>query len=459
MLEDHGLSDNFPNAFISAREFVESWDKEIYELTNLDFFIYLMINHLGNQLEKRFFIRERYNSTLYLSFEDIGTLSFNLGDSIEYFLKDNCFENCPLKCPVDLNTQICLQEFKNDEFLQKRLFSLNAFSTEIVFKEQCMRVHFMNHVILDTLLNFYNEDLNLELEKENLEVMEMADFIENGMVEFIRNQGQSLLKRPAEPAIDHFEKLLELEDEIDEKKVWEIEQDDWNPDLEIDSWHSKFEPIEELFEKFMIDISIDSPNQRKLIANDIELFKLFLTDFADVNNSDDLNDEHILEFLSYWLVQRFALEDDSRIPNIFRTMARFVTWLYNNYGIDYKSSFVKFYNQVKVEVPRVVKALNIYLNEFDLLQALMLRGKSEPEQLFGFYEVKDLHSKIDKTLALIDVHFCAPIENVHLDSSAYLKLKPGDILQATLVKSDNNKQWKVLEIHYIYPCVAKPYVH
>ena len=158
-MEDHGLSEHVPNAFISAREFVESWDKEIYELTNLDFFVYLMINHIGNQLEKRFFIRERQNSPLYLSFEDIGTLSFNLGDSIEYFLKDNCFGNCPLKCPIDLNAQIFLQDYKNDEFLQKSLFILNTFSTEIVSKEQCMRIHFMNHVILDTLLSFYNEDL------------------------------------------------------------------------------------------------------------------------------------------------------------------------------------------------------------------------------------------------------------------------------------------------------------
>ena len=88
------MSEKYQRTFISVREFIESWDKEIYELTNLDFFVFLTINHLGNQIEKRFFINERSNSPLSLSFDNIGTLCFNLGDSLEFFFQDNCFGNC-----------------------------------------------------------------------------------------------------------------------------------------------------------------------------------------------------------------------------------------------------------------------------------------------------------------------------------------------------------------------------
>lgn len=451
------MFDDSPNAFISAREFVESWDKEIYELTNLDFFVYLMINHLGSQLEKRFFVRERRNSHLYLTFDDIGTLSFNLGDSLEYFLKDNCFANCPLKCPVDLNTLVNLDEYKNDPYLKNKILVLKSFTSGNVIKEQCFRIHFMNHVILDTITSFYAEDLALEIDEGNMELLEMAAFIEDIIVGFIQQQGQTLLQRPSEPAMDYFEELLQSEDEINERQMWSIEPEGWQSDEENDYWQVGYESIDDLFEKFILDINYDMPDRRKTMTVDIELFREFLTEFADVSNSYELNDEHILEFLSYWLVQKFALEDVSRIPRIFHTMARFVSWLQLNYGIDYKSSFLKYYDRVKTEVPRVVKALNTYLNEFDLMEALLVRGKSEPEQLFGFYEVKKLHSRIDKTLDLKDVHFSDMVTNVHLDSSAYLKLKPGDILQAILVRNGNG--WKVLEIQYIYPRVAKPYVH
>lgn len=443
--------------FISAREFVESWEKEIYELTNLDFFIFQLINYLGNQIEKRFFINDRFDSPLNLSYDNIGTLCFSMGDSIESFFHDSCFGNCHLNCPIDLDSSVSLNPRNFDEFMQKRLVIFKTFASDSIAKEQCLRVHLMNHVILDTLVYFYNEEMDIEIDEEDIEIVQFADFIENIVVAYIRNQGQSLLKQASEPAMDYFEDLLESEDDSDDYEAWTTDEDIWENELFADDWQFDFEPIDDLFEKFIVDIDCNSVSRRKTIAADIDMFKEYLTEYADIKNAYELNEEHILEFLSHWLVQQFVLEDDSKIQHIFRNLAKFVTWLHNNYGIDYKSSFLSFYKSVKTDVPRVIRALNTFLNEYDLMEALLFQGKSDVDQIYGFFEVKNLHSRIEKTLDLVDVHFFDQVSNVKLNSSAYLKLQPGDILQATLIR--NNDNWKVLEIQFIFPKVAKPYIN
>jgi hypothetical protein len=450
------LSEKFQRTFISVREFIESWDKEIYELTNLDFFIFQTINHLGNQIEKRFFINERSNSLLKLSFDDIGTLCFNLGDSLEFFLQDNCFGNCNLNCPLDLDSAVNLRLLDSDENMQRRLAVFKSIALDKIVKEQCMRVHLMNHVILDTLIHFYTEEIEIEVNEEDIEIIEFADFIESVIVDFIRHEGQSLLLQSSESAMDYFEELIESEEELNSYENWSDKEETWLGNDSSEEWQSNFENIEDLFEKFIVDLDGNSLSKRKIIANDIDLFKEFLLEYADVKNAYELSEEHILEFLSYWLVQQYVLVDDSKIQHVFRNMAKFVTWLYNNYGIDYKSSFLSYYKSVKTDVPRVIRALNTYLNEYDLLEALTAQGKSDVEQICGFYEVKNLHSNRYKTFDLVDLHFFDQVKSVNFDSSAYLKLEEGDILQATLVK--NHKNWKVLEVQYIFPKAAKPYL-
>lgn len=450
------MSENYQKSYISAREFVESWDKEIYELTNLDFFVYLLINHVGNQLEKHFFVQEREKSDLKLSFDNIGTLSFNIGDSFEFFLKDNCFGSCSFNCPIDMNSVVNFQDCKKNAHINKHLFSFNSFRNENIPKEQCMRIHFMNHIILDTLLNFYSEEVSLEVEEEDIDLIELAEFIENVMVEFIRTEGQSLLQKPFEPAMDYFEELISSEEATDYKPTWGSDENEWQDEREVEEWQYNFEFIEKLIDRFKEDIAEQLPDKKKIIFNEIDLFQEFLIEYANVNDSSELDEEHLLEFLSCWIVQQFLFKDHREIPHIFWTIARFVSWLKNNFGLDYKSSFLNYYEKVKTEVPRVVQALNLYLNEYDVLEALLLNGKKEPEQISGIYEVTELHSRVGKTLDILEISYLEAIKNVCLNSSAYLKLKKGDLLQATLAKINGN--WKIIEVQCIYPKVAKPYI-
>ena len=45
------MAEKFEKTYISVNEFIESWEKELYELNYLDYFIFLLINKLGFQIE------------------------------------------------------------------------------------------------------------------------------------------------------------------------------------------------------------------------------------------------------------------------------------------------------------------------------------------------------------------------------------------------------------------------
>ena len=80
------MSEKSEKTYISIHEFISSWEKEIYELTNLDYFAYHLINFLGNQIETVYFNKKEQTGYLQLDSEDIGTLAFNIGDSFAFYI-------------------------------------------------------------------------------------------------------------------------------------------------------------------------------------------------------------------------------------------------------------------------------------------------------------------------------------------------------------------------------------
>lgn len=450
------LSNGFHKTFISAREFLESWDKEIYEMTNLDFFIYLMVNHLGNQLEKRFFVRERQNSPLYLNFENIGTLCFNLGDSFEYFLEEEHLGQSNVNHIWELDTLNDLRK-KEEKSASRKRKGLKSFLSEGILKEQSFRVELMENVILDTAMQFYYDEMGVEIDDDEIEIIELADFIEDMMIEFIRQEGQTLLKRPNDPAIDYFEGLLESEEDYGEEKEWSSEEEEnlYQEDSDWEGFGNEYEDISETIQKFIENTKFN-PSETDCVVKDIELFHEFLTEYAGVNSIEELDQEHFLEFLSVWIIQKLAQGEEPKLSNLFQTLARFVTWMAHNYGLDYKKDFLNYYEQVKTEVPRVISALNTYVDESSLFDILLSREENDSEQRSGFFEIRRIRNRISKGLDLISLHSFDTIDNVRFNSNIYSQLRNGDILQATLIERGN--RFEVIEIQYIYSKAAKPFI-
>ncbi len=445
------MSERYQKTFISAREFVDSWEKEIYELTNLDYFIYILINYLGNQIENRYFIEERLDSPLFLDFDSIGTLCFNLGDALSYYLENKHQSSQPSS-----NTNNFLLSQQEEDTPRDRLNKLQSFAEWELDHEHTLRIELMEHVILDTLLHFYYEELGLEVEEGERELNELAFFIEDAMVDFTRREGATLLARPIDPAMDYFEELLENEEEGNYSLGW-FDDFDWDDEDET-TFQFETAPVDiaSVVNRFLEECDC-SPETLEELERGVELFSEYLIEEVGAEDIYELSNEHFLEFLSVWLVQRYVYEDESQLPGVFHFLARFVTWLYHNYSIDYKRAFLNYYDRVKTEVPRVVKALKLYLNECNLFEILLQRGNPETTQITGFFEILELSDKYERRLDVVDVHGLKTIRNAKFDFSAYSHLQRGDFLQATLIYNENG--WEVLEIQYIYPKVSKRFVY
>ena len=146
------MSERFEKTYISVNEFVSSWEKEIYELNNLDYFTYLLINFIGYSIEHEFFNKENPSAYLRIDPEEIATLSFNVGDSFESFLENNCFGDCTLSCPTKLNEMVSPDETELDG---THLNIVQIINGEDLSKKQFLLTDILNYVVLDTLFDFY----------------------------------------------------------------------------------------------------------------------------------------------------------------------------------------------------------------------------------------------------------------------------------------------------------------
>jgi len=450
------LSAHHQKTFISVREFIDSWDKEFYEFNNLDFFIFLLINHLGNQLDKRFFIEQRRQSKLNLDFDQIGTICFNLCDSLEYYLEANCFGSCPINCVRDLDSIIDPSQTYQNNKIRKKLELIQSFLIGSLDKEQCLRLDLMNHVILDSLLQFYSEELNIEFEENDLILLELAEFIENVIIDFIRFEGQSLLAKPYDLALDYFEELLQNEEEQKSENGWHENPKEWNENAEVYEWEKNSENIEEVFFQFLNDEHYSPQISQQTLAHDIDYLSRYLIEYAKLSKISDLKENHLAEFLSVWLAREFILADVKQIAHIFRATARFITFIFHHYHINLKREFLKYYDVLKIDLPRVIQATNTFISEYNVFDTIMSTEINQSDYQVGYYEIIDIQNREDRTLVVKNIFDYEYNLTFKFDSTAFFRLRKGDILHASIIP--DSQHWKILEIQYIYPNLARPFI-
>lgn len=447
------MPERFQKTFISAREFLESWDKEIYETTNLDYFIFLMINHLGNQLERRFFLPRGADFRLKLDFDALGSLCFMLGDNFDAFLDEN-FESSDYRLSsrisdfADGNTE---SDEKRIAEREKRIRALAK--DEMIFSGLVSPVDILHHSVLEALQQFYEEEKSIVFDDDDLDVIELAEFVVDEMVMFVRQELNSLLRKMNDSAMQHFESLITIDEDATNPNIWQADDIEAEDGEEWDSEVSFYEDPSQVIDRFIAENSKHS----KFPLVKIRLFEDYLVEHARVNNIYDLSDEHIHEFLAAWLIKRFTEDEAPSFNVIYRVLASFLHWLDEQYDIDLKESFTSIYHSVKNDIPRLLNALNRYLQSYDLLEVMLKRDDDEIHQQSGFFELVASNHIAMKSCDLMNIQLGIRINNVLFDHEMLSFLKNGDILQATLIQEGNH--WKVLEVHYVFPNAVKPLVY
>jgi len=438
------VADQFKKPHISAREFVDSWEKEIYELSNMDYFIFLLINNLASEIENQFFSRINPVSVLHLQSNDIGTLSFSIGDSLQLFFEENCFSACGLKCPANCDADV--PQAKQHSRLNIQTAS-PVKPQPCSGTEECLYFDILNYVVFDALLDFYSSEMSITIGAENTEFVELAEAIMKILLAIIRTNGSRLLSEPEGLCGYLFDKLLKTDyDPWEERGIF---LDEEVKEFEGEEWKE------------------DSSSPQKVITDYIKLksslketdlvllnkFKDYVTEFLDIGRIEELSIEDIKEFFTVAAVNETALETNYGIRPAAAVFSDFSAFLDYNFKTNIKKQFEEFSHSILPEVERTFNTAALYKKKNPLIEHLLSANKNDSSLIDGFFEICSHPSGNSE---LEDIHLKLRISNVKLCGIDVNSLKAGDVLHAQLIKKED--EWRLVHLEMIYPQQAKGFL-
>lgn len=441
------MSAKSEKTYISVQEFVSSWEKEIYELNNLDYFIFLLINHVGYQIEHNYFNTLKPSDHLRVEPEEIGTIAFNLGDSLESFLENNCFGDCTLACPTHLNDPVDQAEIKarNDQLQLIQLVNGSEFNKRNFFINDIL-----NYVVIDTLFDFYQYEMGLNLDDTDISLIQFADFITTILEKFIESQGQNLLGNPKESATELFNKLMfeansgwneelpaAMDEEADESEIW------------------KFGNlyIQEVIDDYFHEVE-DTEKELAISKQLLAYFKEYTDTYADLKRIDEIEVEDQEEFFLFWLIREITFDSELTPEIIRQTFGNFFNWLEISREVNLKDPFEQLMTSHFDSIRNVLLCSRSYFNKNSLVDGIIQSNACGNQIVSGMFEIE----KISKTglIQIKDVHFNKKYLNVQINVSNPVKLITSTILSATIKPTAYG--WRFVNIDYIFPQAAKPYI-
>jgi len=198
------LTRNYQFSHLSARLFIGALKKEIYELTNLDYFTYLLVNELAGNLKKEY-LRPAGGLAPFLSEPALcEKLAFTISVNLEEFFENYCFGACEMGCPVKPDEAVtstfkilAIQSGGSEKYCQNKL--------------QCLQSDILNYILIDSLVDFFKYEANKIYSEKDTVIVELAGFLLNRVISFILHEGQNLLVNFRLASDKIFEEMIHLE--------------------------------------------------------------------------------------------------------------------------------------------------------------------------------------------------------------------------------------------------------
>ena len=437
------MSERFEKTYISVSEFVTSWEKEIYELTNLDYFTYIIINYLGYQIEHEFLNSDDCTPYLHIDPEEIATLSFNIGDSFESFLENNCFGDCSLSCPTRLEDKVNPEDAELD---RTHLNIIQIMNGTDLSKKQFLLTDILNYVVLDTLFDFYNYEIGLDLDDADIGLMQFADFITVILEKFIEGKGQPLLAHPKESAKELFERILN-----DSEHDWEETPPTfYDEGDEKEDWKQGNLSINHVIPEYISLLPENALARKQLM----EYFQTFSEEYAGIFQIDEYSKEDLEEFFLFWLLREISLEKEIEVEEITDTFEQFFLWLELSRNIDLKTVYTEFISENLASLEKSLFSMRTYFEDNSLINGILDANNATDQVINGFFMVENVTRH--GFLRLRDIHFRQTYLNVKINLSDPAPLEK-TILYASIKYTAYG--WRVINLEYIFPQKAKPYLH
>jgi hypothetical protein len=437
------VSERFEKTYISVSEFVSSWEKEIYELNNLDYFTFILINYLGYKIEHGFFNSEENSPYLRIDPEEIATLSFNIGDCFESFLENNCFGDCNLSCPTKLEEKV---DPNKTDLERTHLNIIHIMSGTDLKKKQLLLTDILNYVVLDTLFDFYNYEIGLDLDDADIGLMQFADFITVILERFIESKGQTLLASPKELASDLFENIIaESENEWDDLPPATYEETE-----EKEEWKYGNLTVANVVQDYLIQAKNLDPIGERIL----EYFQSYTNEYAGILQIDDFAKEDLEEFFLFWLLREISLEKEISSEHVKKTFENFFIWLELSRGLDLKKLYEDFVSSSFSAFDQTLVTVRLYFENNSVINGILEANIPDDQIVDGFFQVE----KVNRSgfLRLRDIHFRQTYLNVKINLSDPLKLQK-TIIYASIKHTAYG--WRIINLDYIFPEKAKPYLH
>ena len=441
------MAEQSRKTYISVNEFVESWEKEVYELTNLDYFIYQLINHLAAEIEDVYFKALSPSSLLRLESDETGTLCFNMGDSLQQFLEKNCFGSCELHCPLHLNSRISPEDLN---IRKKILGNFPPTIDQCKTKSHCLYMDLLHFVVIDSVAEFYQFEKGFLIEEDNPDLLLFAQFIGDSIQDFIQGKGQKFLAQADENAGTEFDRLIKTD------------QGDWlgNVDFsseeqdlsEGDEWKLNGSGSAEIISAFKDSYKPAQDNNLYLPL--LDRFREFLTEFLDLHQIDALTIEELQEFFTVVVVHEVASRDAGQLKEAARIFSHLTQFLDFNQNTDLNLPFDGFLEETYPELERAFRLLQEYTDQNPLLNYLLSDEAADPNIVDGFFEIVAIS---DSNTELEDIHLKTRFKPVHLNSLSLKLLKKGDILHMQL--APEGLSFKLTHLEMVYPAIAKNYLY
>ncbi|NOX88181.1 MAG: hypothetical protein GXO77_04080 [Calditrichaeota bacterium] len=441
------MAEQFHKIYISASEFVKAWEKEVYELTNLDYFIYLTMNTLAEYLETIFFPSQRnIDEQFLLDNDEITNLAFHLGDNLQLFFDKNCFGICSMNCPIQLDQKITSEDFlKAGKVPENMEFTVHSCS----IKEHCLKYDLLNYVIIDAILDFYRYDLNISAEDDHPILQQLIQFVNETMIDLVRRHGNHLLVNPQENASSYFENLINSEETTwNEYDFWSFEEQDHNEPDEL--WKL---PNTDLF------LAIEEFKQlRKTSAttrNDIlELFGKFVNGFIGSIDVKELSYDDLEEFLMIVLPTEMCSEPQINFEREVESFSNFLKFLDYQYEANLSLYWDDFETTLLNDLKRTFYLGQAYHKNNSYVDYQLSEEKNDPSIIDGFFEVVD---RVEDLFVIEDIHLKDQYSLVDLSMLEIESVFPGDILNMQIVEAGDDK-WKAIWIECVFAPKSKYYL-
>lgn len=441
------MQNKYNKGYITAREFVNSWEKEVYELTYLDYFIYLLINDLGMLLENDFFPKVDQEELFYLNTDEISALAFNIGDGLQLFFDKNCFGGCSMGCPNKLSEPFSKE--KDETRLNFVTTEFGGIIASCTNHEDCLYHDVMNYVVIDALLDFYNYEMGVVLHEKDRKLNKLAIFVMDHIISFTQENGPKLLQKPNDLAADLFKKDLQGDEDIWEEVIPE------NEDLEEDiseAWkvyHVSVNTVFSNFESENYDL-LEKPFSKKLLAE----FRSFLNDYLEVNRLDDFEFEYIEEFFSLIFPQAFLMDDNVDFIQFEELFSKLFDFIDQNGTTKLAKAFLIFKQDELQEIKRTFSLTQAYQSQNSYVSFLLSKDASNSTLLEGYFEIFKLDSGSAK---LRNVDQKTIHDTVNLGALKSADLKEGDILHIQLITE--NAELRIVYLELAYPAISKYFLY